>query len=110
MATDDGPRTSSYPVIAAQGDLDGDTLGPLTAELEAAAAQHPVVILDASAVTFSDSSFLRLVMLIHQRTDLRIAAPSPVVARLFQLISVDAILHLYPTLEDARSAAHRFGG
>jgi hypothetical protein len=33
-----------------------------------------------------------------------------VVARLFQLISVDAILHLYPTLEDARSAAHRFGG
>lgn len=106
VSTDDGAR-APYPVIAPRGDLDGDTLGPLTVELEAATAQHPVVIMDASGITFSDSSFLRLVMLTHQRTDLRIAATSPVVARLFQLISVDTILHLYRTVADAQSGAHR---
>ncbi len=109
MSTDDGAPVSC-PVLAPRGDLDGDTLGPLTAELETAAAQHPVVILDASGITFSDSSFLRLIMLMHQRTDLRIAAPSPVVARLFQLINVDAILNIYPTLADAREAVRRLPG
>jgi anti-anti-sigma factor len=108
MSTDDCAR-ATYPVVTAQGDLDADTLGPLAAELEAIAAQHPGVILDASGITFSDSSFLRLVMLTHQRTDLRIAAPSPVVARLFQVVSVASILHLHPTVEDAH-AAERFGG
>lgn len=103
MSNDDTAR-APYPVIAARGELDADTLGPLTAQLEAAAEQHPVVILDADGITFSDSSFIRLVMLIHRRTELRIAAPSPIVARLFQMIGVDAVLHLYPTVQDARSA------
>ncbi|MFC1435558.1 STAS domain-containing protein [Streptacidiphilus sp. N1-3] len=103
MATDNGP-SASYQVVAPRGDLDTDTLGPLAAELDDAAARHPVVILDASGITFSDSSFLRLVLLTHRRTELRIAAAPPAVARLFQLISVDAMLHLYPTLDAARAA------
>ncbi|WP_323185408.1 STAS domain-containing protein [Kitasatospora sp. NBC_01287] len=60
MTTDGGPF-ASLPVIAASGEPDADTLGPLTAELEAAAASHPVVILDASGITFGDSAFLRTV-------------------------------------------------
>lgn len=46
----------------------------------------------------------RLVLTTHHRSDLRIAAPSPAVSRLFHLVGADAVLRLYPTLEDALAA------
>ncbi|WP_329172447.1 STAS domain-containing protein [Streptomyces sp. NBC_01477] len=92
------------PVVEARGDLDAETLGPLAAELEDAAAGHSAVVLDARGVTFGDSSFLRLVMIFHQRTDLRIAAPGPAVTRLFELVRVDTVLRLYPSVEAALGA------
>ncbi|MFD3328473.1 STAS domain-containing protein [Streptomyces sp. NPDC058701] len=95
----------ALPVVAPQGDLDADTIGALTAELEAAVAECGGVILDASGITFSDSSFLRLMLTTHQRVDLRIAAPSPVVARMFQLVCVEDVLRLFPTVQAARAGA-----
>ncbi len=95
----------ALPVVAPHGDLDADTIGALTAELEAAVAEYGGVILDASGITFSDSSFLRLMLTTHQRVDLRIAAPSPVVARLFQLVCVEDVLRLFPTVQAARAGA-----
>ncbi|MCY0943087.1 MULTISPECIES: STAS domain-containing protein [Streptomyces] len=97
----------ALPVVAPHGDLDADTIGTLTAEIESAAAAHRAVILDASGITFSDSSFLRLMLTTNQRVDLRIAAPSPVVARLFQLVCVEDVLRLFPTVQAARAGAPR---
>lgn len=95
----------ALPVVAPQGDLDADTIGALTAELEAAAAGHSAVILDAGGITFGDSSFLRLMLTTHRRVDLRIAAPSPVVTRLFRLVCVEDVLRLFPTVQAARAGA-----
>ncbi|MYS24541.1 anti-anti-sigma factor [Streptomyces sp. DvalAA-14] len=104
MSTADRAPTR-LPVIAARGDLDATALAPLTAEIEAATASHPGVILDASGITFGDSSFLRLVISTHQNTDLRIAATPPVVERLFSIVGLDAVIRIYPTVHDAQAAA-----
>ncbi|MFD3613111.1 STAS domain-containing protein [Streptomyces atroolivaceus] len=45
--------------------------------LEAAAATQPLVILDAGAVTFADSTTLSLLLRTHRSTHFRIAAPPP---------------------------------
>ncbi|MFD4694492.1 STAS domain-containing protein [Streptomyces sp. NPDC058463] len=92
------------PVLAPCGELDLSSIAPLEAEIETALAQRRGVVLDASSITFADSTFLRLVIAIHHRTDLRIAAPSPAVMRLFRVTGADTFLHLYPTLEGALAA------
>jgi anti-anti-sigma factor len=99
--------STALAVIAPEGDLDADTIGPLAAELAAAADRDAALILDASGITFSDSSFLRLVLGANQRIDLRIAAPSRVVSRLFELVAVEDVLRLYPDVDAARAAAPR---
>lgn len=81
-----------------------DSIGPLTAEIETALAQHDSIVLDTSGITFGDSMFLRLVLSTHAQADLRIAAPSPAVTRLFRLVGADAVLRIYPTLKDALAA------
>lgn len=81
-----------------------ENVTPLLAEIETVIAVHGRVVLDASGITFADSSFLRMVLAVHQRTDLRIAAPSHRVARLFDLAGVDTYLRIYPTLDTARTS------
>ncbi|MFH9298934.1 STAS domain-containing protein [Streptomyces sp. NPDC017520] len=90
------------PVIAPRGDFDFQSLPPLQAQIDAAVAAHGGVILDASGITFADSMFLVLIISTHQATDLRIAAPSSRLARLFSIRGLDTILHIYPTLDAAR--------
>ncbi|MGW5849094.1 STAS domain-containing protein [Streptomyces sp. NPDC055254] len=108
-AYQDGVVGESYPagagwVVAARGELDQDTLGPLEEALVAAADRHPVVVLDAGAITFGDSSFLNLLLRLHQLTALRIAAPGEQLRRLFALTGADTVLSLYESVEDAASA------
>ncbi|MFE6039919.1 STAS domain-containing protein [Streptomyces sp. NPDC056452] len=107
MTSDAAGHTQSAPppVIAPAGELDMHSIAPLEAEIETALAHHDALVLDASGITFGDSMFLRLVLSTHQRTDLRITAPSPAVTRLFRLIGADTVLHLYPTLKEALSAS-----
>ncbi|WNI18091.1 STAS domain-containing protein [Actinacidiphila sp. ITFR-21] len=76
MSTSDHAPTP-LPVITAVGDLDADTLHPLTAELQKAAAMASGVILDVSGVTFGDSSFINLLLRAHQHTDLRVTDLGP---------------------------------
>ncbi|MFF7365448.1 STAS domain-containing protein [Streptomyces sp. NPDC008125] len=104
------PDPGPVPVLSPRGDLDLDSLGPLTAQIDAAAAGHGAVVLDASSITFADSSFLRLVLTVHDQADLRIAAPSPAVHRLLHIVGADAFLHLHPTVEDALTAAESARG
>ncbi|MFB8027237.1 MULTISPECIES: STAS domain-containing protein [unclassified Streptomyces] len=91
-------------VLAPAGELDMDSIGPLTAEIETTLARHNSVVLDASGITFGDSMFLRLVLGAHTQGDLRIAAPSPALTRLFRVVGADTVLRIYPTLEDALAA------
>ncbi|MFF7361552.1 NUDIX domain-containing protein [Streptomyces sp. NPDC008125] len=70
------------PVLAPRGELDLDSLGPLTEQNDDAVAERGAVVLDAGGITFADSSFLRLVFATHDRADLRLANLSPTVQRL----------------------------
>ncbi|GAA2624745.1 MULTISPECIES: STAS domain-containing protein [Streptomyces] len=96
----------SYPagagwVVAAHGELDQDTLAPLETELAAAADRYRLVVLDAGSITFGDSSFLNLLLRLHQTTTLRIAAPGDQLRRLFALTGADTVLSVHPSVEDA---------
>ncbi|MDG9687673.1 STAS domain-containing protein [Streptomyces sp. DH18] len=95
--------TQTLPVIAPCGEFDIDNLAPLEAQIETLIAAHSGLVLDASGITFADSMFLRLILATHQRTDLRIAAPSPTVARLLGVVGADTFLQIHPTLEAART-------
>ncbi|MET8175007.1 STAS domain-containing protein [Streptomyces clavifer] len=88
-------------VVRARGDLDCDSIDPLFIALWQAVAGHEVVVLDASAVTFADSSFLSLLIDVHQRTRLRLAAPRPALLRLLRTAGVDRVIRTYATLDEA---------
>ncbi|MFF9687223.1 STAS domain-containing protein [Streptomyces sp. NPDC014623] len=92
---------NGYWVVRAQGELDSETVDPLFIAMWQAVAGHEVVVLDASAVTFADSSFLSLLIEVHQRTELRIAAPGTALTRLLRIAGVDGVLRTYPTLDAA---------
>ncbi|WP_330328758.1 STAS domain-containing protein [Streptomyces sp. NBC_00536] len=88
-------------VIEARGELDQDTLAPLEDALASAAGSHPLVVLDAGAITFGDSSFLNMLLRLHRTTTLRIAAPAEQLVRLFQLTGADTVLAIHPDVRDA---------
>ncbi|CAM5497776.1 STAS domain-containing protein [Streptomyces xanthochromogenes] len=97
-------RNNSW-VVAAEGELDAETLAPLQQALEEAAATRPVVVFDASAVPFADSSTLNLLLRIHRTTTLRIAAAQPQLLRVLEITGADMALALFPSLTDACKAA-----
>ncbi|OKK03820.1 anti-anti-sigma factor [Streptomyces sp. CB03234] len=88
-------------VVVVRGEVDMTTIAPLADALNRAAASHPTVVLDASSVTFADSTFLNLLLRVHEATCLRIAAPTHQLMRLFQLTAVDTVLDVRATLEAA---------
>ncbi|WP_433570448.1 STAS domain-containing protein [Streptomyces sp. CA-251247] len=101
-----GPLAKQYAVgdvwvVAARGEVDLNNLPPLTKALTQAAETHATVVLDASGITFADSTFLNLLLRIHQATDLRIAAPGPQLERLLDLTGADGVLHLRPSVDEA---------
>ncbi|MEV8565544.1 STAS domain-containing protein [Streptomyces sp. NPDC051322] len=88
-------------VVVADGEYDMDSVTPLAEALTTAAIKHPKVLLDTSGVTFADSSFLNLIILVHQTTALRVVAPGPQLLRLLKVTGTDAILHVRATVEEA---------
>ncbi|MFF8395385.1 STAS domain-containing protein [Streptomyces sp. NPDC016172] len=88
-------------VVAAGGSYDMDSIKPLADVLEAAARKHPKVILDASGITFADSTLLNLLILTHQAGTLRVVAPSPQLQRLCEITGVDSILETRNSVDDA---------
>ncbi|WP_327111001.1 STAS domain-containing protein [Streptomyces sp. NBC_01341] len=98
------PAPARSAVLTPTGKFDVVSIVPLEAEIETALTQYESIVLDASGITFGDSMFIRLVLTTHHRTDLRIAAPSPAITRLFGLIGADSVLRIYPTVEEALAA------
>ncbi|MGC5364600.1 STAS domain-containing protein [Streptomyces sp. DT24] len=88
-------------IVTAEGEVDADNISGLRATLETAAATYPVVILDTSALAFADSSFLNLLVRVHKRTSLRIAAPPPQLRRLLAITGADRALRIYPDVAHA---------
>lgn len=88
-------------VVAAHGSYDMDSITRLTAALEAASRTYPKVILDASGVTFADSTFLNLLIHAHRAATLRVVAPSPQVRRLCEITGVDGFLEVRATVDEA---------
>ncbi|MFF8277947.1 STAS domain-containing protein [Streptomyces lateritius] len=88
-------------VVVACGSYDMDSITPLAAALDTAAGRHRKVVLDASGITFADSTLLNLLILTHRATDLRVAAPTHQVQRLLELTGVDTVLKVRATVEDA---------
>ncbi|MDT0386347.1 STAS domain-containing protein [Streptomyces dubilierae] len=91
-------------VVVARGAYDMDSVTPLADALETAARTHPKVILDASGVTFADSTFLNLLILTHRTVTLRVVDPSPQVRRLCEITGVDGLLELRATVDDAAAS------
>ncbi|MBP0456391.1 STAS domain-containing protein [Streptomyces bomunensis] len=92
-------------VLAVGGELDLDTVAPLTEALGRAARDGAgqVVVLDLSGVTFADSTTVNV--LLRAREDLgdrlRIARPSAFLQRLFDVIGLEAALSVHGTVASA---------
>ncbi|MFJ4483114.1 STAS domain-containing protein [Streptomyces longwoodensis] len=93
-------RRGAY-VIAPRGAYDMDSVAPLARALDRAAREYPVVVLDASGVTFADSTFLTLLIRAHRSGRLRLAAPSPQVRQICEITGVDGYLDVRDTVDDA---------
>ncbi|MDQ1041178.1 anti-anti-sigma factor [Streptomyces sp. V3I8] len=92
-------------VVTVRGDLDLESLAAQRTQLERTAAAVPVLVLDLSAVTFADSSFLNLLLMVRRATDLRLAGVPGQIARLLELTGADEVLRLFPTVSDALPAS-----
>ncbi|WP_308299340.1 STAS domain-containing protein [Streptomyces sp. CL12-4] len=79
-------------VVSARGSCDLYSITSLADALDTAVKEHPVVVLDASGITFADSTLLNLLILTHHAADLRVAAPTQQVRRLLQVTGVDTVL------------------
>lgn len=88
-------------VVVARGDYDMNSMGPLADALQTAARKHSRVVLDASGVTFADSTFLNLLMHIHPMTSLRVAAPASQLKRVLEITGADTVLDIRDSVEDA---------
>lgn len=91
-------------VVGARGDYDMDSVVPLSEALAAASEEHATIVLDASGITFADSSLLNVLIRTHRTTDLRVAAPTEQLLRLLDITGADTVLRVTETLEEA--AAH----
>ncbi|MGC4948774.1 STAS domain-containing protein [Streptomyces sp. DT224] len=88
-------------VVAAHGSCDAQSIARLEEALTMAAWTHPKVVLDASGITFADSSLLNLLILTHRAGALRVAGPRPHLQRLLRITGLDAVLHVRATVEEA---------
>ncbi|PPS70093.1 MULTISPECIES: STAS domain-containing protein [Streptomyces] len=88
-------------VVIARGSYDVDSITPLADALAVAARKYPKVILDASGITFADSTLLNLLILTHQAGTLRVVSPSAQLQRLCEITGVDTILETRESVDDA---------
>nr|BFD83673.1 STAS domain-containing protein [Streptomyces sp. Xyl84] len=88
-------------VVVARGAYDMQSITPLANALGAAAARGQKVVLDASGITFADSSLLNLLVRTHLATTLRVTSPPRQLRRLLEITGTDTVLEVRATVEDA---------
>ncbi|MGW1942412.1 STAS domain-containing protein [Streptomyces goshikiensis] len=80
--------------VRCAGEFDADTQGLLQAACERAASAPDVdrLVLDVREVTFADSSFLNLLLVARQKSNLTLVGPLPAqLARLLQMTGADLL-------------------
>lgn len=92
-------------VVAVVGEIDLAGVPELRRALLTGVAQGPV-ILDAASVSFCDSVGLQCLLEARRAasecgTSFRLAAPSPAVMRLLELVGAREIFEIFPDLETA---------
>ncbi|MGQ4511260.1 anti-sigma factor antagonist [Streptomyces sp. DW26H14] len=99
-------REGTAVVLVVEGELDLDTVAPLTSALSVAAEEAAgtgAVVLDLSGVLFADSTTVNV--LLQARASLgdrlRVARPSAFVQRLFSVIGLGEALGVYGSVPDA---------
>lgn len=99
----DGPEVA---VLRPGGDLDQTTAPALAAALEESVEQHRHLVVDLSGVTHIDTSGYRALEAcqrrLHERgRELVLAAPTPRIRRLIDLLHLDAVIPTCATVEEA---------
>ncbi|MEU2427371.1 STAS domain-containing protein [Streptomyces sp. NPDC007851] len=88
-------------VVVASGAYDLESISPLAEALEIAAKKQPRVVVDASGLSFADSTFLNLLLRIRRLTELRVAAPPRQLLRILEMTGADTVLDVRGTVKDA---------
>ncbi|MGW2478095.1 STAS domain-containing protein [Streptomyces sp. NPDC001665] len=91
-------------IVAVHGSCDAQSIERLEAALTTAAWTQPKVVLDASGITFADSSLLNLLILTHRTAALRVAGAGPHLQRLLRITGLDAVLHVRASVEEAAAS------
>lgn len=100
-------RNGEILVLHVTGDLDVLTAPSLGTHLDVALANAPsVLIVDISDVAFLSSAGISMLVETHrltQRADisLRVVAEGSATSRPIRMMSIDEIIDLYPTVDDA---------
>jgi anti-sigma B factor antagonist len=103
--------TPSVPVLAAAGELDHDSCDLLRDAADAALPDRGNrLVIDLGAVSFCDSGGLSLLLDLHRLTtarggSLQLARVQPPVLSVIHATSLDRLLNLCPTVEDAVRAS-----
>jgi anti-anti-sigma factor len=100
------PREPEVAVLRPGGDLDLSTAPALEAALEEPVEQRRHLVVDLSGVTHIDASGYRTLeacqRLLHERgRELVLAAPTPRIRRLIDLLHLDAVIPTCATVEEA---------
>jgi anti-anti-sigma factor len=84
------------PVVYLSGELDLTNAGQFSTAIDAALGSHPGrLILDASGLTFMDSSGIVLLVSASQRVpEVQVRDPSPIVRRLIELTGLSEVLRI----------------
>ncbi|WP_328475841.1 STAS domain-containing protein [Streptomyces sp. NBC_00377] len=88
-------------VVVAHGDYDTTSIAPLEEALDTTAPKHSRVVIDASGVSFADSTSLNLLLRIHHLTSLRVAGPPRHLRRLFGITGADTVLDTRENIQNA---------
>src|SRR5215469_14885193 len=101
------PSRISPTVVTLPAEIDMTNSDHAGADLEAAVAPGvTIVVADMTATTFCDSRGIRALVLAHKHAaacgaELRLVVPSASVLRVMGLLGADAVLAIYPSLQEA---------
>jgi anti-sigma B factor antagonist len=99
-------------IVALPEEIDIRNAADVAAELTLAVSRSSAVIIDMTATMFCDCAGARIILRAHKRaadsgTELYLVATATLVRRMLDLMGVDRLLHLYPSVEAARGTIRR---
>lgn len=106
----DRHTTEGVTVVTPHGEVDFQAAPALQAALPPTApVPRPCIVVDLGDVTFMDSSGINVLITAHRALPepgwLRLAAARSAVLRTLELVGLDSVMPVYPTLDDALADA-----